>query len=95
MKSLSPRLFWDTNPEKVDMLGHKAFIISRVLEYGTISDWRIILKYYGLKEIARNAVKFRTLDYKALAFIATLSGIEKEKFRCYTNQQSANQHLSF
>ena len=95
MNPLSPRLFWDTNPEKVDMQEHKAFIISRVLEYGTIKDWKTILKYYGLKEIAITATKLRTLDNKALAFIATLSGIEKEKFRCYTNQQSVNQHLSF
>jgi len=77
------------------MQEHKSFVISRVLEYGTIKDWRTILKYYGLKEIARTATKLRILDNKALAFIATLSGIEKEKFRCYTNQQSAGQHLSF
>ena len=95
MNPLSPRLFWDTNPEEVDMQEHKAFIISRVLEYGTISDWRFILKYYGLKEIAETAIKFRTLDNKALAFIVVLSGIEKEKFRCYINQQSTSQHLSF
>jgi len=95
MTPLSPRLFWDTNPEQVDMIEHKAFIISRVLEYGTINDWRVILRYYGLKEIAKTATKLRTLDHKALAFISTLSGIEKEKFRCYTDQQSVNQHLSF
>jgi len=95
IKNLSPRLFWDTCYNQVDMIEHKSFIIARVLEYGTINDWRIILKYYGLKEIAKTATKLRTLDNKALAFIATLSGIEKDKFRCYTNQQSANQHLSF
>ena len=95
IKNLSKRLFWDTNPEDIDMEEHIAFIISRVLEYGTLSDWRFIQKYYGLQEIAQTATTIRTLDKKALAFIATISGKAKEEFRCYTNQQSANQHLSF
>lgn len=95
MKSLSPRLFWDTDPEKVDMQKHKAFVIARVLEYGTFDDWKTILKYYGLEDIAETATKLRTLDKKTLAFISTISGIAKEKFRCYSNQQSTNQHFSF
>ncbi len=94
-ENLSKRLFWDSDPEQVDMIEHKSFIISRVLEYGTFKDWRLILAYYGLQEIAQTATTIRTLDKKALAFIATLSGKAKEEFRCYINQQSANQHLVF
>lgn len=94
-KNLSKRLFWDTNPEQVDMIEHKSFIVSRVLEYGTFKDWKFIFEYYGLQDIAQTATTIRTLDKKALAFIATLSGKAKEEFRCYTNQQSVNQHLNF
>ena len=94
-KNLSKRLFWDTKPEQVDMQEHKSFIVSRVLEYGSLKDWRYILGYYGLQEIAQTATTIRTLDKKALAFIATLSGKAKEEFRCYTKQQSENQHLIF
>ncbi len=94
-ENLSKRLFWDTNPKDIDMEEHRVFIISRVLEYGTLGDWRFIQKYYGLQEIAQTATTIRTLDKKALAFIATISGKAKEEFRCYTNQQSVNPHLSF
>lgn len=95
IKSLSKRIFWDTKPEQVDMIEHKSFIISRVLEYGTLKDWRLILAYYGLQDIAQTATTLRVLDKKALAFILALSGKTKEEFRCYTNQQSVNQHLVF
>jgi hypothetical protein len=94
-KNLSKRLFWDTNPEQVDMQEHKSFIVSRVLEYGTLQDWKFILSYYGLQEIAQIATTIRILDKKALAFIAVISGKAKEEFRCYTDRQSVNQHLNF
>ena len=93
VKSLSKRLFWDTNPDDIDIQNHKAFIISRVLEYGTLNDWKLIRNYYGIEDIAQTATTLRTLDKKALAFISAVSGKEKEEFRCYINQQFINQHL--
>jgi hypothetical protein len=92
IKEFSINLFWDANPDELDMDSHKAYIIQRVLERGTMSDWRLIKAYYGLKTIGEEAVKFRTLDPKARTFITALTGIPKEKFRCYTYQQSMPKH---
>ncbi len=95
INKLSKRIFWDTDTESIDLQKHKAFIISRVLEYGTIEDWQFIKEQYGLDTIVQSAASLRTLDKKALAFISVLSGKPKEEFRCYINQQSVSPHLNF
>ena len=51
----SPNLFWDVNTGDLDMEQREAFIINRVLDYGQWNDWRIILDYYGLDQIASTA----------------------------------------
>lgn len=39
MKNFSSNLFWDIDPNNIDMEKHASFIVHRVLEYGTIEDW--------------------------------------------------------
>jgi hypothetical protein len=91
----SPHLFWDVKREEIDVDKNKAYIISQVLEYGKLNDWKLILSYYGLEQIARTAMDLRSLEKKALSFISQLSGIPKEQFRCYTYQQSIPPHWNF
>ncbi len=93
--NLSSHLFWDVDRMTLDMSTHKKFIIRRVLEYGLLSDWIIIKNYYGIVEIGRIATSFRSLDRRAMSFIATYSGIPVNTFRCYTTRQSIPQHWNF
>lgn len=95
IKDFSKYLFWDTKYNKVDLNKHSSYIVSRVLEYGTLDDWKYIKDYYGLETIVEIARKLRTLDKKALAFISALANIPKENFRCYTIRQSMPQHCNF
>jgi hypothetical protein len=67
----------------------KAFIIQRVLEYGLLQDWRIINKTYGLEEIKKVAITFRTIDDVTLSFLCAILKLKKEDFRCYNLKQSA------
>lgn len=92
---LSNHLFWDVDRSLLNMQDHKKFIISRVLEYGLMRDWIVINNYYGKEEIANIASSLRSLDKKALSFIATYAGLSKEKFKCYTTRQSTPQHWNF
>ncbi|HHB52439.1 MAG TPA: hypothetical protein ENK75_05290 [Saprospiraceae bacterium] len=91
----SEHLFWDVNRDDLDIENDKYYIIAQVLEYGKFEDWRILRNYYGISKIAETAMKFRVLDKKALAFISVLSGIPKEKFRCYKEQQLNPKHWNF
>ena len=95
ISKFSPHLFWDIKRDKLDVESNKAFIIKRVLEYGLWNDWLLIKKEYGLKTITDETEQFRDLDPKALAFIANLSGVAKEKFRCYTTRLLTGQHWNF
>jgi hypothetical protein len=79
----SSHLFWDVNRQELDAEAHAAFIIKRVLEYGALSDWKLIRDYYTIPVIAEEAKKFRELDERALSYIATISHTPIEQFRCY------------
>lgn len=63
-------------------------IIQRVLEYGTMDDWRIIRSYYGIDKIANICSKLRTLDPVALSFISSISHTDKKEYRCYRTRLS-------
>ena len=65
-----------------------AWIIQRVLEYGNMKDWMIIEDHFGIDKIVFYSLNFRTLDPVALSFLCFISGISKEKFRCYRIAQS-------
>ena len=95
ISKFSPHLFWDIKRDQLDVEGNKSFIIKRVLEYGLWNDWLLLQKKYGLKTITDETELFRDLDPKALAFISILSGVSKEKFRCYTTRQLTGQHWNF
>jgi hypothetical protein len=49
------RLFWDMDPTKLGVKEHAKTIIERVLNYGTLADWRWLVKSYGGDEVRRVA----------------------------------------
>jgi hypothetical protein len=91
----SSHLFWDVKPELLEAESSKKFIIKRVLEYGLWEDWLLLKKLYGLENITNVTQGFRELDPKTLAFISQISGVPKEKFRCYTTKQLIPLHWNF
>lgn len=95
ISQLSPHLFWDVKRDQLDTDRSKAFIIKRVLEYGLWEDWLLLKKFYGLESIINSTQGFRELESRSLAFIAQLSGIPKEKFRCYNTRQLTHPHWNF
>ena len=86
--TLSPHLLWDVDKATFDMDEYPLWTIQRVLEYGTLSDWHIILSHFGIDKIADYCKKMRTLDARALSFICLLSNTNKEDYRCYITRQS-------
>ncbi len=95
LSDLSPHLFWDVKPGQLDIEENRGYIIKRVLEYGLWKDWLLINKVYGLETITEASLAFRDLDPKTLAFIANVSGVPKEKFRCYITRQLTPGHWGF
>lgn len=95
ISKLSPHLFWDIDKEHADMDSCPSQIIQRVLEYGTLADWKLILAYYGLDKIVAECRSLRTLDAKALSFICCISHTDKTQYRCYHTTQSSHTPWNF
>lgn len=85
---LSKHLFWDMDISQVTWESCPSQIVQRVLEYGTLEDWRITRNHYGLERIVEICKKLRTLDKKALSYICCISNTKKEDYRCYHFSQS-------
>lgn len=88
INDLSEHLFWDINKTTVNFETSKNSIIYKVLEYGTIKDWKIIKEVYGLEEIKKAVITFRSLDPVTLSFLCNYFHLKKTDFRCYTNTLS-------
>lgn len=92
IKSLTPSLFWDIDRETIDDEKHRRFVIGRVLERGRLQDWRNTKARYGLDLVVREAQQLRSLEPRALAFIACMGQVAKETFRCFALQPSHQKH---
>jgi hypothetical protein len=87
VSDFSSHLFWDINKDELDLNTNRSFIVKRALEYGLMQDWNLINRYYGFVAIVEMAKTFRSLEPKTFSFILTLSGLQKEAFRCSTIKQ--------
>lgn len=92
---LSQHLFWDVDKKNIDFIKRKKWVVNRVLQYGLLNDWRIIIKFYGIKELAEIATTLKDIDKRTASLVSTISGIPKEKFQCYITEQSNPQLWNF
>lgn len=92
ISQFTPALFWDTDIASLSETDHSGFIIQRVCMLGTWQDWLLIKAKYGIRKIETELLKARYLDNKTLNYFSLLFSIPKEKFRCYSFQQSAPTH---
>jgi hypothetical protein len=88
-------LFWDIDLNELDPEKHARFIIQRVIQRGLLEHWVKIKQYYGLEKIKHEILAMRSLDAKTLTFFSVYFEISKEKFRCYTIQQSTPKHYNY
>jgi hypothetical protein len=87
MNGLSAYLFWDTPADAVDPDRHAAWLVRRVLEYGSWSDWQLLVDYYGRPRLARTVVGLRSLNPRAFAFCRAWFRLPATDFRCSTTPQ--------
>lgn len=93
LKGLSPHLFWDV--EQVSWDAHKAFLVQRILEYGSLEDFRLLQSKIGLNGIVEIAKQLRSLDHKTLNFIAVIGNCKLNEFKCYSSKQSQKSSIDF
>ena len=91
----SKNLFWDIDPLTLNMERHAKYIIARVLELGTLEDWRLLCQRFTLPGIIEISKTLRVLDFKALAFLSVVGNIPKKEFRCCTSKASMPTHWNY
>ena len=88
-KGFSVNLFWDADSSQLDLQRNKKYVVQRVLERGSIDDLRLAFEIYGMSGVVATAKTLRTLEPKALSFVACIANEPKDNFRCYTRKQSS------
>ena len=88
INKLSKRAFWDVEMESINWDDHRAFILERIMQYGTMDDWKIIRKVLDLKDLKHAATQANDLDDFSLSFLSLFLKIPREQFRCYIKKQS-------
>lgn len=81
------RIFWDTDPNKLDFDVNRASIIERVFSRGDVEDIRNCRRYYGDAHCRASLVEAKDLVYDRLRLISVLFDIPIEDFQCYKNRQ--------
>lgn len=92
LENLSNRLFWDVDPSSLDWEKDIQLIILRVVERGTIEEWRTIMCKYGLNKIVAKAKKIRSMDLMAVNFLAQISDTPITEFQCYNSKHLSLNH---
>lgn len=95
LSQFSKHLFWDIDTFELDINVHAKFIISKVIQYGNYSDWKLLVKCYGIPLIVNNAQKIRELDKRTASFLAVIGEVPKTNFLCYSTKQSVPKHWNF
>jgi hypothetical protein len=85
LNQFTKNLFWDADPDDLDLEKHKNYIVGRVLDYGEWNDWLFIRSYYGIEIIKDTATSIRSMFPKSLSFISVMTNTPEQQFRCFEN----------
>lgn len=91
---LNPALFWDTDPLKLDYERHARYIMTRVVMYGNLDEWKQVMAFYGKQRIADELTQERELDIKTVHFLSLILDVPLENFISYGVKNSSFRYFS-
>jgi len=83
---IRPFLLWDVKIESFDFSVNRQLVIERACSLGNLSDFKEIIRFYGLDIIKEELVKSASLDPKSLTFFSQIFNIPLKKFKCYSKK---------
>ena len=93
MTQLSPVLFWDVkNP---DLAHDQTFIVERVMELGTLDDFRKVLSLYGREVVKHILLNSMRLSPRDVHFCGVIFEIDESLFACYTKKSLIQKPLRY
>jgi hypothetical protein len=85
---LSREIFWDVNYDTIDWEKNYQWVICRVLDRGSLQDWKEVKRHYGTQKMLEAAKQARYLSKKTVYTLSAIFNIPLAEFRCYTLMQS-------
>jgi len=82
------RIFWDIDPERLDMDQKAAWVIERIFERGDVNDIRQCRRYYGDDKVRQVLLNAKFLPEHRLHLASAVINEPIEKFRCFTLRRS-------
>jgi len=79
-------LFWDTDPSALDEDRHATWILERILERGTLAQWREARDRYGRDRLLRALQSSRRISRKSAAWLAACLDVPVESFAAWENK---------
>jgi hypothetical protein len=95
VEQLSPHLFWDTDPNQIDPVIHRAFLIGRILSHGLLSDWLLLKATIDRETIRSTVLELRYMDKYSLHFCMAYFNEPIQNFRCYNYEQLNPAHWNY
>ena len=79
--------FWDIDKTKLDFVGDKDFIISRMFERGMLDDVLKIISFYGTSETKKSLIHNKYLSRQGIFLARALLDIPIDLFAAYASLQ--------
>lgn len=88
------KYFWDIDITPGNIIS-KRLIIERIFSLGTLEEIKLLLRYYGEKEVEKTLLTLNYMDKKTLNFASKYFDRSKKEFKCYIRKQSMKLHWDF
>ena len=89
---MKPEYFWNVDISDNGKHLSRRLIIERIFCFGTLKEIRLLIDFYGKKDILDELCNLNYLDPKTLNFIAKVFNKPKKSFKCYTRKQLIPQY---
>lgn len=75
--------FWDCDFNSLDLIRNKNFIISRLLDYGSIDGYKFVVSNYSREEIIDTIKKSRLFSRKIATYLSFIYAVKKEDMKYF------------
>jgi hypothetical protein len=84
---LSSQAFWDVNMDLIDYDKHARFVVEKILDRGTLQDFKNLRQFYGDERIKNEVINAKWLGDKEIYFCCAIFGLNPDDFKCYIKKQ--------
>jgi hypothetical protein len=87
------RLFWEYNYDTIDWLAGYEIVIQRILERGTMEEWKELVRFYS-EQVIIHCLKYEInyLPDEVISDAANYFHLLQTDMRCYIRKQSRPRH---